>query len=214
MTSGGRHHALGSELPDGAGGVYARYSSDHQSEASIDDQVRICRAEIERHGWNFVEIYTDSAMSGASIFRPGYQKLLQARQRAAFEIVVAEGLDRLSRDLADVATLYKHLSFLGRPPGDRGRGPDHRSACRAQGHDERAIRQGPRPEDAPGPGGTGEERHVWGWEQLRVRPGSRPAGGDRINPAKPRSCAGSSRSTPPAGAPGRSAAERGRRART
>jgi site-specific DNA recombinase len=27
--------------------------------------------------------------------------------------VVAEGLDRVSRDLADVATLYKHLSFLG-----------------------------------------------------------------------------------------------------
>jgi DNA invertase Pin-like site-specific DNA recombinase len=27
--------------------------------------------------------------------------------------VVAESLDRLSRDLADVATLFKHLSFLG-----------------------------------------------------------------------------------------------------
>jgi hypothetical protein len=26
--------------------VYARYSSDNQSEASIEDQVRICRAEI------------------------------------------------------------------------------------------------------------------------------------------------------------------------
>ena len=27
--------------------------------------------------------------------------------------MVAESLDRLSRDLADVVTLYKHLSYLG-----------------------------------------------------------------------------------------------------
>jgi hypothetical protein len=55
--------------------IYARYSSDHQSEASIDDQVRICRVLVERHGWEVARVYTDSAMSGASTFRPGYQKL-------------------------------------------------------------------------------------------------------------------------------------------
>jgi site-specific DNA recombinase len=57
-------------------GVYARYSSDSQRDASIDDQVRICRAEIERHGWDLVQVYADAALSGASTFRPGYQKLL------------------------------------------------------------------------------------------------------------------------------------------
>jgi DNA invertase Pin-like site-specific DNA recombinase len=54
--------------------IYARYSSDHQSEASIEDQVRICRALVGAHGWEVAQVYSDSAMSGASIFRPGYQK--------------------------------------------------------------------------------------------------------------------------------------------
>src|SRR5919106_3732274 len=94
-------------------GVYARYSSDHQRDASIDDQVRICRAEIERQRWDLVQVYADAALSGASTFRPGYQKLLMDASTGAIDVVVAESLDRLSRDLADVATLYKHLSFLG-----------------------------------------------------------------------------------------------------
>jgi site-specific DNA recombinase len=94
-------------------GVYARYSSDSQRDASIDDQVRVCRVEIERHEWDLVEVYTDPAISGASTFRPGYQKLLKDASAGVLDVVVAEGLDRLSRDQADVATLYKHLSYLG-----------------------------------------------------------------------------------------------------
>jgi Resolvase, N terminal domain len=141
-------------------GAYARYSSDHQSDASIDDQVRICRAEIERQGWGLVEVYTDAALSGASTFRPRYQKLLKDATTGALDIVVAESLDRLSRDLADVATLYKHLSYLGVRLWDRGRGACYGAAGWAQGHDERAVPEGPRPEDAPRPGGAGAQRHV------------------------------------------------------
>ena len=93
--------------------AYARYSSDSQRDESIDDQVRICRNVITRNGWDLVEVYTDAGISGASTFRPGYQRLLKDASAGVLDIVVAESLDRLSRDLADVATLYKHLSFLG-----------------------------------------------------------------------------------------------------
>ena len=65
MTIGGRDHALGSELPSVPAGAYARYSSDSQRDASIDDQVRICRAEIERHGWYLVQVYADAVLTGA-----------------------------------------------------------------------------------------------------------------------------------------------------
>ena len=92
--------------------IYARYSSDNQSPASIDDQVRICRAAIERHGWHLAQVYRDHALSGTSTLRPGYQKLLEDARSGAVDMVVSEGLDRLSRDQADIAVLYKQLSYL------------------------------------------------------------------------------------------------------
>jgi DNA invertase Pin-like site-specific DNA recombinase len=93
--------------------VYARYSTDLQREASIEDQVRICRQRIEREGWTLLGTYSDAATSGASRLRPGYQKLLEDARAGAFDVVVAEALDRLSRDQEDVAALYKQLGFRG-----------------------------------------------------------------------------------------------------
>ena len=37
--------------------LYARYSSDSQRDASIADQLRVCRAHAERQGWHIVEEY-------------------------------------------------------------------------------------------------------------------------------------------------------------
>ncbi len=93
--------------------VYSRYSTDLQSGASIEDQIRICLERIEREGWTFVRAYQDRAMSGASHLRPGYQKLLEDSRRGEFDVVVSESLDRLSRDQEHVAHLYKHLTFSG-----------------------------------------------------------------------------------------------------
>ena len=94
--------------------LYARYSSDQQRAASIEDQFRICREHAEGEGWKIAGAYRDAAVSGASVvLRPGVQTLLEDARRGAFEIVVAEALDRVSRDQADVAILYKHLRFAG-----------------------------------------------------------------------------------------------------
>jgi site-specific DNA recombinase len=93
--------------------IYARYSSDQQREASIEDQIRVCERRIEREGWTLLHSYHDRALSGASRLRPGYQKLLEDARAGAFDVIVSEALDRLSRDQEDVAALYKHLSFAG-----------------------------------------------------------------------------------------------------
>ncbi|WP_284777330.1 recombinase family protein [Agrobacterium sp. lyk4-40-TYG-31] len=96
--------------------LYARYSSDNQREASIEDQLRICREQAKREQWKIVGTYKDAGISGASmILRPGIQSLLQDAQAGQFDIVMAEALDRISRDQADVATFYKHLKFAGVP---------------------------------------------------------------------------------------------------
>jgi site-specific DNA recombinase len=96
--------------------LYARYSSDNQREASIEDQFRICREQAKREKWKVVGTYKDAGISGASmILRPGIQALLQDAQAGLFDIVLAEALDRISRDQADVATLHNHLKFAGVP---------------------------------------------------------------------------------------------------
>jgi site-specific DNA recombinase len=91
--------------------VYARYSSENQREASIADQFRICRAYAEKQGWHIVEEYSDQAISGASLLRPGIQALITDALRGRFDIVLAEAMDRLSRDQEDIAGLFKRLAF-------------------------------------------------------------------------------------------------------
>ena len=93
--------------------IYARYSSDNQRDASIEDQVRQCRARIEQEQWQFGEVYSDHAISGATTLRPGYQKMLEDARAGCFEVLVAEALDRLSRDQENIAGLYKQLCFAG-----------------------------------------------------------------------------------------------------
>lgn len=93
--------------------IYARYSSDLQREESIEDQVRLCRQRAANEGWDVNHTYSDRALSGSSRFRPAYQDLLNDARARKFDIVVAEALDRLSRDQEDVANLFKTLTFAG-----------------------------------------------------------------------------------------------------
>lgn len=93
--------------------IYARYSTDLQRDASIEDQVRSCRALLAREGIADAETYADRAISGASMMRPALQALLEAVRDGAVDIVVSEGLDRLSRDQADVAGIAKRLRAGG-----------------------------------------------------------------------------------------------------
>jgi site-specific DNA recombinase len=91
--------------------IHARYSTDLQRDASIEDQIRVCQERIEREGWRLVATNTDRAISGADRSRPGYQKLIEDARKNAFDLVIAEALDRLSRDQDRIAAFYKHLSF-------------------------------------------------------------------------------------------------------
>src|SRR5262249_2101079 len=93
--------------------IYARYSSDLQREASIEDQVEICRRLIAREGWRLAATHPHRALRGACCNSPTYQPLLADAERGGFDIVVCEALDRLGRKLADIADLYDRLAFRG-----------------------------------------------------------------------------------------------------
>ena len=94
--------------------IYARYSTDAQREASIEDQVRLCRELAERARLG----------GGRGLRRPRAERaprccgratsaLLEDVRAGRFDVVVAEALDRLSRDQEHTAGLFKQLAFAG-----------------------------------------------------------------------------------------------------
>ncbi|MCL4678076.1 MAG: recombinase family protein [Alphaproteobacteria bacterium] len=94
--------------------IYARYSSDLQTDASIEDQIRVTSERAKREGWEVTNHYTDHGISGASMIRrPSLQKMMQDAADRKFDVVIAEALDRLSRDQEDIAGIYKRLAFAG-----------------------------------------------------------------------------------------------------
>jgi site-specific DNA recombinase len=94
--------------------IYARFSTDLQNERSIEDQITLCRDYTSREEMNVVEVYEDRARSGGSVMgRGGLLRLLDQARERSFDVVVVEALDRLSRDMEDLAGIHKRLSFLG-----------------------------------------------------------------------------------------------------
>ena len=93
--------------------IYARYSSNLQSDRSIEDQVKLCRALSVRERWDVVSVFRDRAVSGASHLRGDFQSLLAGARERRFDVVVSEALDRLSRDQEHVAAFYKQMAFAG-----------------------------------------------------------------------------------------------------
>lgn len=94
--------------------IYACYSTDPQSAASLEDQIRLCRERALREGWQIVGTYEDAGLSGSNmILRPGLQRLLRDGRDGRFDMVPSEALDRISRNQADIATIYQTLSFAG-----------------------------------------------------------------------------------------------------
>jgi DNA invertase Pin-like site-specific DNA recombinase len=94
--------------------IYARFSTELQNERSTEDQIALCRTYAARHQLNVVATFEDKARSGASVFgRDGLMKLMDAARENLFTVVIVEALDRLSRDMEDLAGIHKRLSFQG-----------------------------------------------------------------------------------------------------
>ena len=84
--------------------IYARFSCSKQSEASIEDQIRVCRAWCAREGYEVVGEYADHAISGRTDERPEFQTMIERAGES--DIVLVYMMDRFSRDAYD-APLYK-----------------------------------------------------------------------------------------------------------
>lgn len=95
--------------------AYARYSSDKQSESSIEDQLRRFRELLAREGRTLDErlTLTDYAISGASTNRPGFDALMAMVRRREIDVLLVEDVSRLARNQSDATRLYEELAFYG-----------------------------------------------------------------------------------------------------
>ena len=84
--------------------IYARFSCSKQREASIDDQLRVCRDWCRREGYAIAAEYCDYAISGRTDDRPEFQRMIANAGES--DIALVYMMDRFSRGEYD-APIYK-----------------------------------------------------------------------------------------------------------
>ena len=97
--------------------IYARFSSNLQNDRSIEDQVRRCRDYIRANGGDpeKAQVFPDFAISGSSLDRRGLEAMMAAVESGGIVAIVTEDMSRISRDVADSATIFKKLGFYRVP---------------------------------------------------------------------------------------------------
>lgn len=96
--------------------IYARYSSDKQTEDSIEAQIRACREYAAAKGYNIVDVYADEAISGKgsrTTARAKYQKMLRDCRKGTFNTILIHKYDRIARNLGEHVNLTSKLSEMG-----------------------------------------------------------------------------------------------------
>ena len=68
--------------------AYARYSTEHQTENSIEAQLNGINDYCRSHDIEVVRTYIDEAQSGTNTNRSGFQSLIRGAESPAFQSVV------------------------------------------------------------------------------------------------------------------------------
>ena len=92
--------------------IYARYSSDRQTEQSIEGQVRVCNDYAERNDILIVNQYVDRATTGTNDNRDAFQQMMKDSDKKAWDYVLVYKLDRFSRNKFEMAMHKTQLRLL------------------------------------------------------------------------------------------------------
>lgn len=95
--------------------IYARFSTDRQRETSLADQAEVCRAHGALLGLAIAAVYTDDGVSGSTPVgaRVGGARMLADVLAGRVEVLLLEGLDRLSRDQVEQERTVRRLEHRG-----------------------------------------------------------------------------------------------------
>lgn len=86
--------------------IYARYSSERQTEQSIEGQLRECQEFAAAEGITIIDSYIDRAISGKTDNRPAFQQMIADSASKKFSAIIVYKLDRFARNRYDSA-MYK-----------------------------------------------------------------------------------------------------------
>ena len=78
--------------------IYARYSSDRQTEQSIEGQLRVCNDYAIKNDIAIIDTYIDRAMTGTNDKRTAFQQMLKDSNKRAWEYVLVYKIDRFGRN--------------------------------------------------------------------------------------------------------------------
>ena len=70
--------------------IYARYSSDTQTEQSIEGQLRVCQNYAKNNQLLVVDTYVDRAMTGTNDMRPDFQRMIKDSNRRDWNFVLVK----------------------------------------------------------------------------------------------------------------------------
>lgn len=93
--------------------IYARYSSDSQTEQSIEGQLHVCNEYAKSHNIVILRTYIDRAMSGKTDKRPDFQQMLKDSARKEWDFVLVYKFDRFGRNRYETAIHKKELKDNG-----------------------------------------------------------------------------------------------------
>lgn len=95
--------------------VYARYSSERQTEQSIEGQLRVCNEFAKKNDLMILDTYIDRAVTGKIDQRDAFQKMLaDSDKKQPWEIVLVYALDRFGRNSIDFAINKQRLMRNGK----------------------------------------------------------------------------------------------------
>lgn len=75
--------------------IYARYSSNSQTEQSIEGQLDVCNKYAKDNDLQVVATYIDRAMTGTNDNRPDFQRMLKDSEKSSWDAVLVYALDTL-----------------------------------------------------------------------------------------------------------------------
>ena len=88
--------------------IYARYSSDKQTEHSSEAQLNECNEFAKSNGYNVIDEYVDKELTGTNDNRLHFQRMIDDSYTKCFDVVLVYQFDRFARSREDSAK-YKSI---------------------------------------------------------------------------------------------------------